>query len=65
MAQTIQENARSIRQHFSLSASGHRLIALYEEIASNAGHVKVEPLSGAERIVDRFLLADRFRMIRG
>ncbi len=61
----IARNERTVREHFSLQPSGRRLEQLYATVSAASGSCR--PPSGlpaAERILDRFLDPDRFRLLR-
>jgi len=64
-ATTIEHNVRVIDQRYALVPSGRRLAELLLRVAGAPCGGPVGPLAHPERILDGFLDARRFRMIRG
>jgi hypothetical protein len=64
VAGLIRQNVEAIGRHFSLLPSGKRLLALYQRVAGSGRGRRLEPLRHPERILDRFLSLERFRLIR-
>lgn len=63
-AELVRHNVELIGRHFSLSASGRRLLDLYKRVVSSPRAGRPEPLQHASRILDQFLDLKRFRLIR-
>lgn len=61
----IETNAEAVRDTFSLSSIGHRLLTTYNELARETPALEVTSLETAESLVDAFLDPGRFRLIRG
>ena len=64
ISKLIRENTEAIGRHFSLSASGWRLLELYRQVSASRRSGATKPLEQADRILDWFLDLDRFRLIR-
>jgi glycosyltransferase involved in cell wall biosynthesis len=60
----IEANVRAVRQHFSLAASGRRLLDVYRQVAASPRSDRPEPLPNGDRIAREFLDFRRFRPIR-
>ncbi|NUQ61413.1 MAG: hypothetical protein HUU20_02925 [Pirellulales bacterium] len=64
-AKRIEWNRDRIEERFSLASSGKRLLAIYRRLfATVPQEERPAPLESPERILDRFLDFNRFRMIR-
>jgi len=63
-ATLIRHNVEAISRHYSLVPSGQRLLNLYRRVASSPRGTSPVPLQHADRILDRFLDLERFRLIR-
>lgn len=61
----IDHNVRAIDSHFSLDASGRRLLELLNRVAASPRGKPPEPVAHPECVLESFLAVDRFRMIRG
>lgn len=64
VSKLIRENVEAIGRHFSLTASGRRLLELYGRVLASRRGGSTTPLKQAERIFDWFLDLERFRLIR-
>jgi len=64
VSKLIRENVEAIGRHFSLTASGRRLLELYGQVSASPRDGRTTPLERADRIFDWFLDLERFRLIR-
>jgi len=64
IAGLIPQNCEAIGRHYSLLASGRRLLEAYHRVVSSPRSGRLEPIGHADEILDRFLDLGRFRLIR-
>ena len=62
--ETVAENANIVDQHYSVDASGQRLVDLYTSVFECSASRTIKPPENADAILDAFLSLDRFRPLR-